>query len=199
MMLPPAYQLPAAIALVLTGALTCLAGYRLFRTILGIYGFIGGALVGSSIVGAASTVNMVLAALVGGIAGAVVLVLAYFVGVALVGAGLGALLTHLVWGQVVAGPPPDAAVVIMAVVGGVAAWWLQRYVIIVATAFGGAWTVVVGALVLMGERAAAANGDAWILYPITPDAPKMPVVIAWVLLGLAGTALQLGLTGKKKK
>jgi Domain of unknown function (DUF4203) len=98
-MLPPAYQLPAAIVLVLTGALACLAGYRLFRVILGIYGFIGGALVASSIVGSSSGLYMVMAALVGGIAGAVVLMLAYFVGVALVGAGLGAFLTHLAWTQ----------------------------------------------------------------------------------------------------
>lgn len=197
MMLPPAYQIPAAIVLVLTGALTCLAGYRLFRIILGIYGFIGGALVASTIVGSTSTVNMLVAALVGGIAGAVVLVLAYFVGVALVGAGLGAFLTHLVWTQAVSGEPPAAAVVAMAVVGGAAAMWLQRYVIIVATAFGGAWTVIVGALVLIGER--TVEGSAWILYPNTPDGPRWPMVVAWVGLGLAGTALQLGLTGKKRK
>ncbi len=196
-MLPSAYQVPAAIALVLTGALACLAGYRLFRIILGIYGFIGGALVASTIVGSASTLYMVLAALFGGIVGAVVFVLAYFVGVALVGAGLGALLTQLVWNQAIAGDPPAAAIIVMAVVGGVAAMWLQRYVIIVATAFGGAWTVIVGALALAGTR--AGDSDTWILYPLTPDAPRTSVVIAWVVIGFAGTALQLSLTGKKRK
>ena len=41
--------------------------------------------------GVGNNVGMVVAALVGGLIGAVVLVLAYFVGIALVGAGLGAL------------------------------------------------------------------------------------------------------------
>ena len=38
---------------------------------------------------------MIVAALVGGLVGAVVLVFAYFVGIALVGAGLGALIAHV--------------------------------------------------------------------------------------------------------
>jgi hypothetical protein len=198
-MLPPAYQLPAAIVLVLTGALTCLAGYRLFRIILGIYGFIGGALVASTIVGSSSALYMVLAALFGGIVGAVVLVLAYFVGVALVGAGLAAFFTHLVWTQVLSGEPPAAAVVVMAIVGAVAAMWLQRYVIIVATAFGGAWTAIVGALAIASGKTPSGDGRAWVLYPLTPDAPRMPVVIGWLVLGFAGTALQLGWTARKKR
>ncbi len=196
-MLPQAYQLPAAIALVLTGALTCFAGYRLFRIILGVYGFIGGALVASSIVGSASTWSMLLAALAGGIAGAVVLVLAYFVGVALIGAGLGAFAIHLVWTRLAGAEPPAAVVIAMAIVGAVAAMWLQRYVIIVATAFGGAWTVIVGALAVANPETGS-TANPWILYPITPDAPRLPVVAAWVVLGLAGTALQIGLTGKKR-
>lgn len=199
-MLPQAYQAPVAILLVLTGALTCFAGYRLFRIILGIYGFIGGALVGSTMAGATSAAGMMVAALIGGIAGAVILVLAYFVGVALVGAALGAFLTHLVWSQIVAGEPPAAAVVLLAVVGAVSAMWLQRYVIIVATGFGGAWTVIVGALTLAGVSGGGTSEPAaWVLYPITPDAPRLPVVAAWVVLGLSGTGVQLALTGRKRK
>ena len=34
-MLPHAYELPAAILLLLGGALACFAGYRLFRIVLG--------------------------------------------------------------------------------------------------------------------------------------------------------------------
>ena len=39
-MLPQAYELPAAIVLVLGGALSCFAGYRLFKVVLALYGFI---------------------------------------------------------------------------------------------------------------------------------------------------------------
>ena len=38
-MLPQSYQLPAVILLLLSGALTCFGGYRLFRVVLAIYGF----------------------------------------------------------------------------------------------------------------------------------------------------------------
>ena len=51
----------------------------------------------SSMMGVGNSVGMIVAALVGGLIGAVVLVLAYFVGIALVGAGLGALIAHEVW------------------------------------------------------------------------------------------------------
>ena len=37
-MLPAAYQIPAAILLVIGGLVACFAGYRVFRTVLGIYG-----------------------------------------------------------------------------------------------------------------------------------------------------------------
>ena len=47
-MLPQAYGLPVAILLVLGGTLACFTGYRLLRTVLGIYGFILGAMLASS-------------------------------------------------------------------------------------------------------------------------------------------------------
>ena len=43
---------------------------------------------------------LVIAALVGGLVGALILILAYFVGVALVGAALGALVVTMIWGRV---------------------------------------------------------------------------------------------------
>src|SRR5882672_9762650 len=132
-MLPHSYELPAAILLVLGGALSCLAGYRLFRVVLGIYGFIFGAMLASSMMGASNTTGMIVAAVVGGIVGALVLVFAYFIGIALVGAGLGALVAHLGWGYIRAGDPPAAAVIVLAILGAVGAMLLQRYVIVVAT------------------------------------------------------------------
>src|SRR3954463_9142204 len=98
-MVPQAFQLPAAVLLVLAGALACFAGYRLFKLVLGIYGFLIGAAFASSMVAPSNTIGMLAAALVGGLVGAVILVLAYFVGVALVGAALGWLVLHIVWAQ----------------------------------------------------------------------------------------------------
>jgi hypothetical protein len=200
-MLPHSYELPAAILLVLGGALSCFAGYRLFKIVLGIYGFILGALLASSMMGATNTTGMILAALVGGVAGALLLTFAYFIGIALVGAGLGALVAHVGWGYVGSGDPPALVVILLSVFGSIGAMLLQRYVIIVATAFGGAWTVIVGTLAISGDRGAAraaSAGDVWILYPMTPAPGQRWVPIAWVVLGLIGTGVQLAVTGKRR-
>ena len=200
-MLPTAYEVPAAIALVLGGALACFAGYRLFRVVLGIYGFLLGAMIASSIAGTGSTAGMVGAALAGGLAGAVILVMAWFVGVALVGAGLGALLSHLVWSQIYIGDPPATAVILVSVAGALTAMVLQRYVIIVGTAFGGAWTVIVGAVALLASQAvesAAAESAVWVLYPLSPAPGQRWVPVAWVAVGILGTAVQVRVTGKRR-
>jgi Domain of unknown function (DUF4203) len=200
-MLPPVYGPPAAIVLILGGALACFAGYRLFRIVLGIYGFILGAMLTSSVMGVGNTIGMVVAAVIGGIVGSIVLVMAYFVGIALIGAGLGALIGHVIWTWVRPGEPPALAVVVVALVGAVGAMWLQRYVIIVGTAFGGAWTIIVGAVNLLATRGitrGASATEVWILYPTsTPGERWAP--IAWIVLGLVGVSVQLGITGKRKK
>src|SRR4249919_3494863 len=95
-MLPASLQTPAAIVLVAGGLLSCFAGYRVFRIVLGIYGFIIGALLASSFMGTDQALYMVIAAIVGGLAGATILILAYFVGVALIGAGVGALAANVI-------------------------------------------------------------------------------------------------------
>jgi MFS family permease len=207
-MLPVAYQLPAAGLLVAGGLLSCLFGYRLFRLVLAVFGFIIGSLAASSVFGESAATAMVIAALVGGLCGAVLLLAAYFVGVALVGAGIGVAAVHLLWTQI-QGDPHPAVVIVAAIAGALVATWLQRYVIILGTAFGGAWTVVAGAAALLGNPTAlkaAAEGDVWVAYPMNP-APGQPWV-PWVFLGLGvvGTLVQLywtagdrGRVGRKKK
>ena len=201
-MLPASYELPAALLITAGGAIACIAGYRLFRIVLAIYGFILGAMLASSMMGVSNTTGMIVAALVGGLAGALVLVFAYFIGIALVGAGLGALLAHAGWTYVRPGEPPALAVIASSILGAIGAMMLQRYVIIVATAFGGAWTMMVGALAALGDRGAAraaAAGDVWILYPLTPAPGQRWVPVAWVGLGLLGLGVQLAITGRKRR
>ncbi len=200
-MLPHSYELPAAVALVIGGALSCFAGYRLFKIVLGIYGFVLGAMLASSMMGVSNTTGMILAALAGGVAGALLLMFAYFIGIAQVGAGLGALVAHVGWGYVRPGDPPAVAIIVLAVAGSLGAMLLQRYVIVVATAFGGAWTMIVGAAAAAADRAtarAASTVDVWILYPMTPAPGRAWVPIAWVVLGVIGAGVQLGVTGRKK-
>lgn len=199
-MLPAAFQLPAALVLIVGGIISCFFGYRLFRIVLGIFGLILGALAASSIFGAGDTMPMVVAAIVGGIVGALILVAAYFVGVAILGAGLGALVAHMVFSTT--GRDPSAVLVMfLSVVGAVAAVYLQRYFIIVGTAFGGAWTLIVGAMAALGDRAAkaaAAAGDVWIVYPLDPAPGRRWVFAVWVVLSLVGIGVQLGVTGGER-
>src|SRR3954464_13773343 len=199
-MLPHSYELPAAILLILGGALSCFAGYRLFKIVLGIYGFVLGAMLASSAMGVTNTTGMIVASLVGGVCGALLLMFAYFVGIALVGAGLGALIAHVAWSSLgKGGDPPAVAVVVLSVVGSIGAMFLQRYVIVVATAFGGAWTVIVGGLAVPPVRTASAKAQSatggWILYPTSPAPGQTWVPIAWIVLGWIGTAVQLSMTG----
>jgi hypothetical protein len=204
-MLPATLQVPAALILVLGGLVACFAGYRLFRIVLSIYGFILGALIATTASGAASTGTLLVTALVGGLVGALILNLAYFLGVVLVGAALGALVATMIWGR--AGSEPHVLVVILfAVAGAVAAMMLQRYVIVMGTAFGGAWTALVGGLALAGDRtakAATAANDVWVVYPLDPAPGRRWVVWVWLAIGLAGLVTQLRRGGpapaRKKK
>jgi hypothetical protein len=199
-MLPRAYMLPAGILFVLGGTLACFAGHRLFRVVLGIYGFIFGAMLASSVMGVSNSVGMIVAAIAGGVAGALILVFAYFVGIALVGAGVGALIAHLAWTWMESGDPPAVAIVIASISGALGATLVQRYLVIVATAFGGAWTIVVGALTVASARSGVRGRAAeapWILYPFTPVENRQWVVVAWIALGLIGTFVQLALERRK--
>jgi hypothetical protein len=194
------YGFPAAIVLIVGGAIACFAGHRFFRIVLAIYGFILGALMASSMMGVGNSVGMVVAALVGGLIGAIVLVLAYFVGIALVGAGLGALIAHQVWYWIKPGDPPNLLVIGAALVGAILAMVVQRYVIIVGTAFGGAWTMIVGVLNAASTRGItrlSSPTEVWILYPQTTPGEKW-APLAWVILGFIGVVVQLGITGKKR-
>jgi hypothetical protein len=198
-MLPAAYQLPAAIVLIVGGALSCFYGYRWFRAVLALSGFIIGAFLASSF-GPGETAWMLGAALAGGLAGAALLFAAYFVGVALVGAGLGVLLANLALSA--SGREPQFVVIVFAAVAGaVGSMYLQRYFISVGTGFGGAWTLIVGIMAALGDgaaRAAVASNDVWVVYPLNPAPGQGWVPYAWLALGAVGTAVQLGWTGGDK-
>jgi Domain of unknown function (DUF4203) len=199
-MLPASYQLPAAAILLAGGVISCFFGYRLFRTVLAIFGFILGALAASSVFGISNTTLMLVAAVIGGLIGAFILIAAYFVGVALVGAGLGAVIANLAFSS--GGRDPSVFVVVLfSIAGAVGATYLQRYFIIVGTAFGGGWTMIVGAMALVGDRTAlkaATSGDVWVAYPLNPAPGQRWVIVVWLILSFLGAAVQVGITGGEK-
>jgi uncharacterized protein DUF4203 len=199
-MVPSPYDFLFAVVLIFVGAFTCFAGYRWFRIVLALLGFILGALMSSSVMGISNTAGMVIAALVGGLVGAAILLFAYFVGIALVGAVVGALIvTPVLWAALGSGDPPWQMVVVFAMAGAIGAMFVQRHVIIVTTALVGALTVILG-IVAAADRSAVAARSATkvtVFYPtiLPPGHAWAPYL--WVVLGLAGTVVQMSFKEKK--
>jgi hypothetical protein len=197
-MLPGSFQMPAALILLVGGLCSCFAGYRIFRWVLAFFGFVFGALFVGAAMGSDQTLWMIAAWLIGGLIGAVILFAAYFVGVALIGAGIGAGAAMVLWAAV--GREPGIwPVIILAVIGAVGALAVQRHVIIVATAFAGAQTAVVGAAELIGGRNLEAPTRQMVhVYPLDPLPNTRLDLIAFIVLGLLGLVIQLRTTTKKK-
>lgn len=203
-MVPAQYTTLAAALFAVGGLVTCFAGYRLFRFVLGLYGFILGAMIGSNIPDPGNTWAIAMSALGGGLAGAVLMIFAYFVGVGLVGAGLAALALNAIW-KFMGGDPPTIVLVIVCVIGAVLALNAVRYVVIFGTALAGAWTTLVGGLALLGQGApfkAASAPNVWVVYPMNLLPGTWWVTLAWFALAIAGVVVQLSTTsrtGKRKK
>ncbi len=185
-------QVVAAIILLAAGLVACFLGYRLFRWLLVLYGFAGGAWVTSLFVGTLSPWAAAGVVIVGGLAGAAVLLVLYLAAVAVAGAGVGVLVLNLSW-PAVRGEPEAWMVILACLVGASLAVVLQRYVIIAGTAFGGAWTALVGALALVGHPGAqaVAGGDLWQMYPLAPASGQVPFAVGWLSLGFLAALWQL--------
>jgi len=199
-MLPGSFQVPAALILLVGGLCSCFAGYRIFRWVLAFFGFVFGALFVGAAMGSDQTLWMIAAWLIGGLIGAVILFAAYFVGVALIGAGIGAGAAMMLWAALNR-EPGIWPVIIFAVIGAIGALAVQRHVIIVATAFAGAQTAVVGAAELIGGRNLESPTRQMVhVYPLDPLPNTRLDLVAFVVLGLLGLVIQLRTTtGKKSK
>ena len=204
-MIPAAYTTVGASLFLLGGLLTCFAGFRLFRLVLGIYGFFLGAMIGSGMTDPGNTWSVMMFGLVGGLAGAFLLVVAYYTGVGLIGAGLAALALNFLW-KFIGGDPPTLVLVIVCVVGAIAALNANRLVVIFGTAIAGAWTSMVGGLALVGDPAsfkAASAPGIWVVYPMDMLPRTWWVTGLWFALTIAGVIVQLNTTtktgGKKRK
>lgn len=199
-MLPGHYQLPAGAVLLAVGLLSCFAGYRLFRAVLTIYGFILGALFASTLAPPSDTVAMLISLAAGGVLGAVILYIGFSIGVALVGAGLGATLAHTAWLQWKGTDPGLIVIVFFAIAGAVLAVKMQRAIVSLATAFLGAQTAVAGAVALITRREIKAGIDnVWIGHLGIPAVSMHWTFIAFVALAIVGCLVQFGAGGKKSK
>jgi hypothetical protein len=199
-MLPTAYATPAAVVLALGGLLACFAGVRLFRLVLGLYGCLIGAFLTIGLIDSPSVWTLAMAAVAGGVLGAILAMAAYFIGVGLVGAGLTAFVLILAW-RYFGGDPPTAVLVIGCVLGALGALSVVRYVVVFGTALAGAWTFVVAALALTGDPQAVqatTAGDIWTLLPFHAPAERWWITAGWAALSFAGVVVQLSTSRKGK-
>jgi len=181
------------------GLLNCFFGYRIFRFMLGVYGFLLGALVGAIVaggVGEGQVWVLIVGAIVGGIVGAALMVLLYLAGVFVVGAIAGIVVANAI-GAALGLDMPTLVVIILAVVVGIVALILQRVVLILATAFSGAWAAVGGGASLLTGQPVSLNlfrtSEIW----ARADFSLLIVLAVWLALGLAGALVQFRTTADK--
>ncbi|PCC66948.1 protein of unknown function [Nannocystis exedens] len=187
--------LPPVVAL-LVGLVHCIAGYKLFPLVLGIYGLVFGVGAGAAMAEIWFPGQVLTASLMQVGAGLLGLgaVLAYFrIGVFVIGAVAALLLTWAV--APVVGGVSWQVQLLLACVAGSASVVVSRVVLIVATAITGA------ALVVRSAEVMAESPVRWLTdltaLPWTgalPDA--VPEVVAWAALALLGIAVQLATTAR---
>jgi hypothetical protein len=196
-------EMPAIVALVplVIGVISCFWGYRLFRVILGIVGFVlGGFLVGSFAYGLSggSVIITAVAAIVGAVVGALLISAVYYLGVFVLGAFGGWVLASIVVGMAGAASRLVMGVVLAALCG-ILAVIFQRIVIIVATACIGSWNIIAGMYFLT-------TGTLYSPYVFWNPSRMLHlggvrfflVFALWLVLSVAGIIFQLRFGGKKR-
>ena len=173
---------------IFVGALQCFFGYRFFKFILGLTGFLlGGALAGEIgyMISQEEAVAL-LAGLVGGFISAALMVAMYFICIFVIGALLGGVLGSVFFSVTESSPEP-AALLILAVIAGVIALIFQKFMIIVATGFVGSWGVVTGIAYFTTGTVDPTNFERMFRL----DGIHLYVyVLSWLVLGIAGVILQ---------
>ena len=184
-------HVPVAIILLVGGLVTCFFGFRLLRVLLATYGFVGGIILAMQFGGDLELWAMALLTLAAGVAGAVLAIVAYLAGVALLGAAAGALALNAGWMSETS--EPGLWVLLgVSLAGALAALVVRRFVIIIGTSLIGAWALLVGGLALAGNTAAAAvtNGDVRQMYPLAPVGVHVEFAVAWFVLAAAALVVQ---------
>jgi hypothetical protein len=184
-----------AILSIVVGVIVCFWGYRLFKAVLGIAGFIAGAVL-FYYFGAHYTANnvvLVILAIFGGLIGASLAMAFYYVGIFLLGAlagwQIGFLIASAFNFELVVIIP-----IIAAIMAGILACLFQKPVIIISTALIGAWSVVTGGFYFLGSGIIPTDlfRDPVMLIDSLRDANPV-VVLAWLILSIAGMIFQFSM------
>ncbi len=185
----------------LFGILSCFWGYRAFKVVLGIIGFAVGAYLGAG-AGAFFTggfgIIAVITGLIGGLIGAALVSVVYYLGIFVLGALGGWVIYTMVAGAVGYGPHL-ILLILLALIGGVLALFFQKFLIIVSTAFIGSWCIVSGGFSMLGSDFGLFDlfrAPVRLLRPV--GGLNTIVVISWVALGILGAIFQFSFSERHK-
>lgn len=183
----------------LLGLLICFFGYRIFRFVLAVAGFIIGASFvagyGFSLTEGKEILVILIAGIAGGLIFAAILLFLYSAGVFLVGAIFGILLFFGIFGELNIDMGPILYIV-PALAGGILALLLQKFMIILITSFTGAWAAVMGTLYFVSSN----------FNPLSPELinsigenQTYRILFGWLALGVLGFVIQYIIFPKKEE
>jgi hypothetical protein len=181
--------LPPALAILL-GLVVCFFGYRLLRFTLGLAGFGLGMFIGFAVVGLFHVTSPVFGwviALACGILFALLATVAYKVGVFLLGAAAGVLLSSLLLAAT-GWPYPILVRLASGLVVGLLTLLLERTLVAVLAGFAGAWVAVAGVSALLNRYDLLSPGRSQ---------NHAMMLGASILLGVLGAAVQLRAARRK--
>ena len=186
----------AAIA-VAAGLVECFFGYRIFRFILGVAGFVAAAVffgsLGYELSGGSEPVSII-AGLAGGVLGACIFYYLYIIGVFFLGAILGFTIAMYVFSLMNMDVIP-AVLYGAAIISGALAAVFQKPMLIIATAFGGSFAAVTGGAYILYRN----------FYPLVPcflgnleEDQLYRMAMIWFALGVFGLVVQLMILPRKE-
>lgn len=168
----------------LFGLLSCFFGWRVFRLVLTIAGFIGGFALGASLAPIDQPTLQLVYGLVAGVVGAVLAYLLFAIGVFLAGAGLGIVVGGALGTLLGASNEVTLIIVVVCLVaGGLIALVLQKLMIIISTAFSGAGAIIAGAGLIFPAVAVLSN-------PQPESSAGIIAFVIWLVLGIMGFSFQ---------
>lgn len=175
---------------VIIGIIICFFGYRIFRFVLAVAGFILGA---SFIAGVASTLTespdtsvIIIAGVAGGLIAALSLLLLYSAGVFLLGALFGVVMLSVI--SLIFNLSTNLLIyIIPAIICGVLALVLKRFMIILITSLVGAWVIIVGVLYIIDNDMNPLNPE--FITNIT-EIETYRIIVSWIALSGLGFIVQ---------
>ncbi len=182
-------QLNAAVAMgIAIGTLYCFLGYRTLKFVIGLTGFLlaaGSAAVLAGWLSQGHLLSMAIAALLGGLCGALALFFLYKTGIFVLGLLASALIAHQAFET-----RPESwiplAVLGIGLAGGAIALLVERPVVIVATSAIGAWIVIAGMVFFLFNPDGMMEGEG----ARAIDEYQLQIAAAWAALALFGILAQ---------